>query len=47
MDVYFGGRQDAAEFVSFLSSVAPIRSRESAKVCSERDHCCDPTFERE
>ncbi|CAN0215924.1 unnamed protein product [Ectocarpus fasciculatus] len=31
MDVYFGAKHDAVEFVGYLSSVAPIRSRESTK----------------
>lgn len=34
IDVYFGAKHDAVEFVGFLSSVAPIRPRESAKVCT-------------
>ena len=32
--MYFGAKHDAVEFVGFLSSVAPIRPRESAKVCT-------------
>lgn len=38
MDLFFVSRQDAAEFVSFLSTLAPVRSKESTKVseCVER-----------
>eukprot|EP00903_Cladosiphon_okamuranus_P022089 g20312.t1 len=38
MDVYFGAKHDAVEFVGFLSSVAPIRSRESTKLVSTDNH---------
>eukprot|EP00904_Undaria_pinnatifida_P005794 jgi/Undpi1/2344/HiC_scaffold_13.g05727.m1 len=34
IDVYFGAKHDATEFVNFLSSVAPIRCKESAKLIS-------------
>ncbi|CAM9543953.1 unnamed protein product, partial [Ectocarpus sp. 12 AP-2014] len=38
MDVYFGAKHDAVEFVGYLSSVAPIRSRESTKARKRRRH---------
>ncbi|CAN0253120.1 unnamed protein product [Pylaiella littoralis] len=38
MDVYFGAKHDAVEFVGFISSVAPIRSRESTKLVSTDNH---------
>ncbi|CAN0435333.1 unnamed protein product [Ascophyllum nodosum] len=38
MDVLFGTKNEATEFVSFLGSVAPIRTRESTKLVSTDNH---------